>query len=118
MKNVLSYLFGLILLASAIGHIIYQEFYAEMIPDFIPAGFANIVTAIVEAGVAVLLFLPRYRHWGGLGFFLLMIGFLPIHVWDVFKEHPAVGPSPAPEIRLAIQVVLIYAGWWIYKKSK
>jgi uncharacterized membrane protein len=71
MKNILSYLFGLLLLASAIGHVIYQEFYAEMIPDFIPAGFANIVTAIVEAAVAVLLFLPRYRHWGGLGFLLI-----------------------------------------------
>ena len=106
------------MILSAVAHIMNPDFYAPMIPDFIPAGFANILTAIVEAAVGVLLCLPKYRHWGGLSFFILMIAFLPIHIWDFLKETPAVGPSPAPEIRLAIQLLLIYAGWWIYKKSK
>lgn len=118
LKNILSYLFGLILLASAVAHLLYPDFYAPMIPDFIPEGFANLATAIVEAGIGVLLFLPNYRHWGGLGFCVLMIAFLPLHVWDMLKETPAVGPSPAAEIRLVIQFLLIYAGGWIYKKAK
>lgn len=116
-KNIPSYLFGVLLLVSAVAHIANPGFYAPMIPDFIPEGLANVLTAIVEAGIGILLFLPKYRHWGGLGFFLLMIAFLPIHIWDLTKENPAVGPSPAAEIRLAIQFVLIYAGWWIYKKA-
>ena len=118
MKNILSYLLGALLLASAVGHIINPDFYAPMIPEFIPVGLANIATAIVEAVVGILLFLPKYRHWGGLGFLFLMLAFLPIHVWDLFKEEPAVGPSPAPQIRLIFQFLLIYAGWWIYKKFK
>lgn len=117
-KNILSYLFGLLLLVSAFAHIQSPDFYAPMIPDFIPEGLANVATAIVEAAIGILLFLPKYRHWGALGFFLLMIAFLPIHIWDLTKENPAVGPSPAPEIRLAIQFLVIYAGWWIYKKAK
>ena len=118
MKQALSYLFGVLLIASAAGHIFNPDFYLPMIPDFIPAGLANVLTAIVEAVIGVMLFLPKYRHWGGLGFFLLMLAFLPIHIWDWTKENPMVGPSPAPEIRLAVQLVLIYGGWWIYRKTR
>ena len=118
MKKVLPYLLGFIMLLSAVAHILNPAFYTEMVPSFIPLGLANIVAAIAEAVIAVLLFLPKYRSWGGLAFLLLMIAFLPLHVWDLFKENPAVGPSPAPIIRLAFQFLLIYAGWWIYKKYK
>ena len=104
MKNILSYVLGAILLISAVAHIFNPDFYAPMIPDFIPDGLANILTAIVEAGIGVMLFLPKYRRWGGLGFFILMIAFLPLHVWDLFKENSIVGPSPFPEIRLAPSV--------------
>ncbi len=117
-KKILPYVLGIMLLASAVAHLANPDFYAPMIPEFIPIGLANVLTAIVEATVGILLFLPKYRHWGGLGFFMLMIAFLPIHIWDLFKENPAVGAPPAPIIRLVIQFLLIYAGWWIYKKYK
>lgn len=115
-KNILSYLLGVILFTSAGAHLVYPEFYAPMIPDFISAGFANISAAIAEMIVGLLLFLPKHRHWGGLCFCALMLAFLPLHIWDLLKDQPAVGPSPAPEIRLTIQFLLIYAEWWIYKK--
>jgi uncharacterized membrane protein len=118
MKKILPYLLGAMLLAGAIAHIVTPAFYAPMIPAFIPVGLANILAAIVEAVIGVLFFLPKYRHWAGLGFLLLMVAFLPIHIWDLFKENPAVGAPPAPAIRLAVQLVLIYAGWWVYKKAK
>jgi hypothetical protein len=47
-----------------------------------------------------------------------MLGFLPLHVWDMLKDISALGPSPFPEIRLVIQLLLIYIGWWIYKSYK
>lgn len=46
-----------------------------------------------------------------------MIVFLPIHIWDVTKEIPAIGSKTAAGIRLGIQFLLIAAGWWIYKTS-
>ena len=46
--------------------------------------------------VGVLLFIPKYRHWGGLGFCVLMLAFLPLHIWDLFKEQPAVGHADPP----------------------
>ncbi|MEL6639207.1 MAG: MauE/DoxX family redox-associated membrane protein [Bacteroidota bacterium] len=118
MKKRLPPVLGLILLASAIGHLVNPDFYAAMIPPFIPASLANILATITEAGVGILLLLPRYRHWGGLGFILLMLAFLPIHVWDLFREDPAIGPAPAPLIRLLLQFLLIYAGYWVYRNNR
>ena len=116
MKKILPLLLGVIMLISTVGHIMNPDFYAAMIPDFIPAGLANILAAITEGITAILLFWPKYRRWGGLGFLILMIAFLPIHVWDLFREQPAIGPAPAPAIRLAFQFVLIYAGWWVFQR--
>ncbi|MEM0995735.1 MAG: hypothetical protein AAGN35_01590 [Bacteroidota bacterium] len=115
MKKVLPYIFAFIMIAGGIGHIVAPDFYAPLIPDFIPDLLANVLSAIAELGIGVLLLIPKYRHWGGLGFALLMIGFLPLHIWELFREEPVVGPPPAPIIRLVIQLVLIYAGWWLYR---
>ncbi len=117
-KKGISYLFALILLLSAVMHILKPEFYAPLIPDAFPELLTNILVAIIESVVGILLIIEKYRFIGGLGFFVLMIGFLPIHVWDLMKENPAIGNSPAPEIRVALQFILIYAGWWIYNSQK
>lgn len=112
----LSFLFAVILLASAVGHVVAPDFYAPMIPDFIPEVLANVLATITEVAVAIALILPKYRAWGGLGFMLLMLAFLPIHVWDLFKDTPAIGSPAAAVVRLVIQFLMIYAGWWIWKK--
>lgn len=117
MKTILSYIFAAILLLSAVMHAIKPEFYAPMIPEFISENLANILSTITEAIVAILLILPKYRKLGGLGFMILMLAFLPIHIWDLTKEVPMVGSKGAAIFRLVMQFVLIYAGWWIYKKE-
>lgn len=118
MKKVLPYLLAVFLLIGAVGHVLSPQFYAPMIPSFIPVSLANILATIAEAGIAIMLILPKYRKLGGLFFALLMLAFLPIHIWDMFKETPAVGQPPAPLIRLLIQFVLIFVGWWIYRKEE
>ncbi len=118
MKKVVSFILATILLLGAIAHIVRPEFYAPMIPEFIPMLLANILAAIAEAGAGIMLIIPKYRKWGGMSFMVLMIAFLPIHVWDFLRENPAIGAPPMPAIRLAFQFVLIYAGWWIYKSYK
>ena len=49
---------------------------------------------------------------------ILMIIFLPIHIWDMFKEDPFIGTKTIAFVRIALQVVMIYGGLWIYKKHK
>ncbi len=113
-RLILVVLFALLMLFGAFNHIYAPEAYAPFIPEFINQDFANISSAIAEAVVGITLLIPKYRKWGGLGFALLMVAFLPIHVWDLLKESPGIGSKMAAGIRLAIQFLLIAGGWWIY----
>ncbi len=116
MKKVFPYILALPMLAGAVAHVLKPEAYAPMIPGFMPITLANIMAAIAELVVAIALVIPKYQKIGGLLFMLLMIAFLPIHVWDLLREEPAIGPPPAPAIRLVVQFLLIYAGLWIYRR--
>ncbi len=114
-RIVLIYLFAFLMLAGAFNHIYAPETYKNFIPDFVPEQLANILSTIAEAIIVIALIIPKYRKWGGLGFALLMILFLPIHIWDFTKEIPAIGSKVGATIRLAVQILFIAAGWWIYK---
>ena len=117
MKHILPVILAALMLFSAYNHIVTPAFYAPFIPDFISEDFANILSTILEAVIGIALIIPMYRKWGGLGFFLLMIAFLPIHIWDLFKETPAIGSMNAAIIRVVIQFVLIYLGRRIWRKN-
>ena len=118
MKKVLPYILAFLMISGGIAHMIMPDFYAPMIPAFIPVGLANLLAAIVELIVGVLLVLPKYRSQGGLLFMGLMIIYLPLHAWDLFRENPAIGPMPIPVIRFIFQFVLIYAGWITLSRGK
>lgn len=115
MKKVLPYPLALMMFAGAIAHVIMPEFYSAMVPDSLPLHLANYLAAVIETCLGVLLIIPNYKKTGGLGFMLLMIAFLPFHVWDLFRDHPAVGPYPAPILRLLFQFLLIFAGYRVFK---
>ena len=117
MKIIAPISISVILLLSAFAHLFYPEYYAALIPDFISAGFANVAAAIAEGLIGIALLLRKYRSLGGLAFAVLMLLFLPIHIWDALREHSALGASPIPEFRLVMQLGLIYLGWRIYKKA-
>ena len=118
MRKALPYICAGILFAGAIAHVIVPDFFNPLIPDFVSPWLANVLATIAEAGIGILLVIPRYRHIGGLAFALLMLAFLPLHTWDLIRENPAVGPSPIPEIRFMFQFVLIYFGWSIFRQPK
>ena len=86
MKKVLPYVFGIILLMGAVGHIAAPEVYAPMVPEFIPLTLANIFSVIAEGIIGIALILPKYRKIGGLLFAGLMVVFLPILIAAAFSR--------------------------------
>ena len=118
MHRILSLLFAFIMLLRAFFHVYNPDFYNPMIPDFLPKYEVNIITAFIELVIAVPLIVAVYRREGGFLFMLLMIGFLPIHIWDLLKAEPMVGSTGAAVVRLVLQLLLIYAGWWLWRKGK
>jgi uncharacterized membrane protein len=118
MKKIIPVILGIAMLFGATGHVTSPEMYAELIPSFIPEFAANLLATIAEAAIGLALIVPKFRKLGGLAFMALMIAFLPIHLWDMLKDEPFIGTKTVALIRLAIQFLMIFAGWWIYQKYK
>ena len=117
--NILSVIFGIIMLGAAYNHIVNAEIYYAMVPKFIPVAFADVFSVVTEALVGILLLIPKTRKYGALGFTVLMIIFLPLHIWDVFRvknlENPLVNNMTVAVVRLIIQFLVIGVGIWMYR---
>lgn len=110
--------FAFIFILSGFFHFYNPEFYEPMIPSFFNPDLVNYVTGILELVVGICLFIPKYQEKAALGLLLLMLVFLPIHIWDYSKDAPMVGSKTNGIIRIIVQLIFIYLSWLLYKKSK
>lgn len=114
--KILKILLALFIIYAGVQHFVKPTFYHVFVPDFLPFKMTIIyLSGIIEIVLGVLLLLPKYARLGATGIFWLMIIFLPIHVWDVFSDQPAIGSTEAAMIRLPIQFVFIGLAWGVGK---
>jgi uncharacterized membrane protein len=89
-------------------HFIRSGMYLRIVPEFFPARILIIqVSGLVELLAGICLFIPVTRETAALTVLILMICILPLHIWDVFRERPAMGSTRNAWIRRALQFVLI-----------
>lgn len=109
---VIRVIFALFMIFSGVQHLLKPDFYIPFVPSFLPFTTALIYfSGIVEILLGIMLIIPKYLKQGALGILLLMLIFLPIHVWDVFSATPAIGSHHAALIRLAVQFLFIALAW-------
>ena len=118
LKLGLTFLFGAFMIFGGVNHFRHSAIYLPFIPDFLPQQFINQATGVIEILLGIGVFIPQFRQKSAFGIFILMIIFLPLHTWDVFRDKPAIGSHQIALIRLPIQFLLIFVGWFISKKSK
>jgi uncharacterized membrane protein len=107
---VLKVILSLFLIYAGVQHFIKPEFYEPFVPNFLSEKTMIVyLSGVVEIGLGVLMLIPKYTRLGAMGIMWLMITFLPIHIWDVFSDTPAIGSHKAALIRLPFQFLLI--GW-------
>ena len=102
---------------AGINHFRHPLIYLPFIPNFLPQQFINQAAGIIEILLGIGVFIPQFRQRAAFGIFILMIIFLPLHVWDVFRDKAAIGSHKVAIIRLPIQFLLIFIGWFISKKQ-
>lgn len=116
LKLILTFLFGAFMIFGGVNHFIKPEMYAPFIPDFLPSLAVNYLAGVVEIALGVGVFIPSYRFMATFGILIMMLVFLPLHIFDVFKENPAIGSHQAAIIRLPVQFLFIAWAWYIHKK--
>lgn len=110
------------MLVAGLNHFIHPQFYIPLIPDYLPFPEAlNIMSGILEVLFALLLLLKASRKLGAHGILLLLILFIPSHVY--FIEIGACVPDGlcTPHwvawVRLLIVHPLLILWAWIAGKS-
>lgn len=107
-------LFAIFMTYGGVQHFVKPDFYIPFVPSFLPFTTAIIyASGILEILLGIMLIIPKYSKHGAFGILLLMLIFLPIHVWDVFSATPAIGSHQAALIRLPVQFLFIFLAWKI-----
>ena len=113
---VLRALFAIFMIYGGVQHFVKPDFYIPFVPSFLPFTAAIIyASGILEILLGIMLIIPKYSKHGAFGILVLMLIFLPIHIWDMFSETPAIGSHQAALIRLPVQFLFIFLAWKIKK---
>jgi uncharacterized membrane protein len=100
------------LIFGGVQHFISPNNYIPFVPSFLPFTLALIyLSGLFEILFGLALFCKKLETLGAWGILILMLLFLPIHIWDVFSKTPAIGSHNGALIRLPIQFLLIFIAW-------
>ncbi|MEL7340425.1 MAG: hypothetical protein AAGM67_08075 [Bacteroidota bacterium] len=112
---------GLMVVMMIVGgafHFITPAVYDAMMPEFFPKLLANYAAGAVEILLGIGLIIPKTRTKAAWGVLILMLIFFPLHIWDLFKEQPAIGSKTAAIIRIPMQFVFIAWAYWLSRDDK
>ena len=115
---ILKVVLAIFLIFGGVQHFISPNNYIPFVPSFLPFTLAIIyLSGLFEILFGLALFFKKLETIGAWGILILMLLFLPIHIWDVFSETPAIGSRNAALVRLPIQFLLIGISWKVKKMS-
>lgn len=117
-RVVLTWIFSLLMILAGINHFVKPMMYAPFIPHWLPLIAVNYFTGVVEITIGTGLLFKPARRIASILLVLLMVFFLPFHLADVFRSHPAIGSNLLAWIRLPLQFVLIYWAWFIVPRAR
>ena len=110
--SILKIIIALFMIYAGVQHFLKPDFFIPFVPIFLPLKTTIIyISGAIEIIVGLLLFIHKYAKYGAIGILVLLLLFLPIHIWDVFAETPAIGSKQAALIRLPIQFLIIFIVW-------
>lgn len=121
MRNLLTYLLAGFFVIAGINHFISPEFYLPLIPDYLPfPNIINVVSGIVEIIAGVGLLLPSLKKYAAWLVIVLMIMFIPSHVYFIqigscIDEGLCVPAWVAWARLIIIHPLLIYWAWYVKK---
>ena len=114
---ILKIIFAVFFIYAGIMHFLKPAFFKHFIPNGFPKLTINYIVGVIEFGLGLSLFFPKAATYAAYGIFILLIVFLPIHVWDATKKRPAIGSKIFAYIRIPLQFLLMYGAYLIYQDS-
>lgn len=85
-KNISLIIMTVFYLVSGINHFLHPDNYYPLIPPYLPfPQFINITSGVAEIVLSALLIFPTTRKVGAYGIVILLILFIPTHIYMIQK---------------------------------
>ncbi len=110
-----------LLVSAATAHIVMPEWFVAYYPSYLPYPHEAVaVSALVELLLAALLWVPRMRRVAWSCIALLMVAYVPVHVYVITHHdtiaHPVLTiPFWLALVRLPMQSALV---WWAWRMGR
>jgi uncharacterized membrane protein len=116
-KILLPILVAFVMIGGGFAHLAASANFAPLVPKFLPASPIILATGVLEIGIGMAALWPRTRALSGLAFAALCLAYLPLHLWDYVRPDPVFPPPTAATIRVAVQILFIWAGYSLWKRA-
>ncbi len=120
MKSILLYLMIFFYLYAGYNHFANPRFYTRIIPPYLThwLSLINIISGIAEIILAIGLLFPLTRSIAAFGIILMLIAFIPAHIYMIQLGNFKLGKFEVTPIigwirLLIIHPLLIGWAWWI-----
>jgi uncharacterized membrane protein len=120
MKKIALYLQVVFYLTAGINHFWHPLSYYGLIPPYLPRpGVINLMTGMFEILFSSLLFFPATRKLGAYGIILMLVAFIPAHIYFIQRGSclpELCVPQWVGWLRLILlQPLLMGWAWWCRK---
>lgn len=115
-KHLSLYVMAAFYFLAGVNHFRSPQPYQNIIPPWMGnAEVLNILAGIAEMALAILLLFKFTRKWACYGIILLLVVFIPVHIYMIVEGLGINGKAVAPWILwvrlLLLQPLLIYWAW-------
>jgi len=121
-KKIGLYLMAAFYFIAGLNHFLNPDDYYPLIPSYLPyPDFINIFSGIVEVAFSIGLFFPATQRFSAWGIILMLIAFIPSHIYFIQIGSCVPDGLCVPEwiglFRLVIIHPLLIFWAWIYTKT-
>lgn len=106
---------------AGINHFLNPNFYIRLIPTYLPyPELLNSLAGFFEILFSLGLILPNYRKWAVYGILLMLIAFIPSHIYMLTDQYSSLHETLIPKWTLWIRLLLIqpFLLFWAYQHRK
>ncbi|MEB2779328.1 hypothetical protein U3A58_02895 [Algoriphagus sp. C2-6-M1] len=84
LKIIALYVMSIFYILAGANHFVNPSGYLRLIPEYLPShSLLNLIAGISEVGFGLALLFPSTRKWAAWGIILMLLAFIPAHVYFI-----------------------------------
>ncbi len=100
-----------------IAHLAAPEIFTGFVFEPLPANLVVLLAGILQCAIAIAILTPKTRKLAALAFAVLCTAYMPLHLWDLFRDDPVIAPLSAAIFRVGVQCGFIWVGWKLWRTT-